>query len=113
VSADAWAAPDWSAGVDDQLITKEAIAFDGRFDRGFEVELRHTTTRTYTPAEAIMTVLHEAKTAREAYLKAHPNPSRDWLDPAVLSKLDRQRLKRLARRGDKGAIATLKTAGLI
>ena len=50
ISADAWAVPDYSvAGPHDDLETDEALAFDHRFDSGFDVELRHTLERTFTP----------------------------------------------------------------
>jgi hypothetical protein len=38
------------------------------FDDGFTVELRHTAEPTYTPAEALMALLAEAKAAREAFI---------------------------------------------
>jgi hypothetical protein len=67
ISADAWAGPNWSAGIDNELLMDEALAFDHRFDSAFDVELRHTSGRTFTPAEALMSVLQGAKAAREAY----------------------------------------------
>jgi hypothetical protein len=119
VSADAWAGPDWSAEIDNDLLTKEALAFARRFDSGFDVELRHTVKRTYTPAEALMAVLQEAKAAREAFKKSHTGPLtrrglRD-LPPDVQDLIDLsariKRTKRLAKKGDKGAIASLKRLG--
>ena len=100
ISADAWAGPDWSAKVDDELLTDEALAFDGRFDSGFDVELRHTPERTFTPAEALMAVLQEAKAAREAYRV------KDVIDDEL--KDFHEWIKRLHQEGDKDASEVLK-----
>jgi hypothetical protein len=50
----------------DSFSIEAARKIDKRFDEGFTVELRHTAEHTYTPAEALLAVLDEAKAAREA-----------------------------------------------
>jgi hypothetical protein len=60
VSIEADCAPD----VNTDISLAEASKVDERFVWGFTVELRHTEKRTYTPAEALMAVMKEAKKAR-------------------------------------------------
>jgi hypothetical protein len=92
--------PDWSARIDNELLTDEALTFDQRFDSAFDVELRHTPERTFTPAEALMAVLQEAKGAREAYRV------KDLMDDDL--KDFHEWIKRLQQEGDKDASETLK-----
>jgi hypothetical protein len=65
ISAEADTAPE----SDDSLSIYAAREVDERFDTGFSVELRHTAERIYTPAEALLAVLAEAKAARARYLR--------------------------------------------
>ena len=65
ISAEADTAPE----SDSAFTIEAAREVDERFDTGFTVELRHTAARTYTPAEALLAVLAEAKAARARYLR--------------------------------------------
>lgn len=56
-------------GYDDKL-SDEALTFDRRFDRGFDVDLNHTDDHRYSPVEALLAALEEAKAARDAFFAA-------------------------------------------
>jgi hypothetical protein len=71
VSADGTAGVDWQGGDAALLLSEAALAFDERFDTAFRVDLHHTAEVTYTPADALLVVLADAKAAREAFLRGH------------------------------------------
>jgi hypothetical protein len=51
----------------DCMLSEEALTFDRRFDRGFDVDLNHENQKRYTPAEALLVAFWEAKVARDAF----------------------------------------------
>jgi hypothetical protein len=75
ISADADTAPEVDDGLGSIAVARMT---DERFNSGFSVNLHHTAEHTYTPAEALLTVMMEAVAARDAFIqsgKARPAPS--------------------------------------